>query len=468
MQRRDDAVPELGGGAERRQQHEELGRVGGRGGGRDGSGEAGNGHRAASVTAWNRATAASTTAPAAATTASRSRASDGTQREGALDRVVLDGEPGDEVGRGIRALGGQAEQRAEGLPLGVPLPRGPGVLRHRRRVQRGDESGGPQSVRGEQHGVDGIPLVRHGGGSAGAGDGELADLGAGEERDVASDAGAGGDDRRGGVAEGEHGRAVGVPCAPGVVESELRGRRGPQARRDAGLPLVEREPGADRAAELHREAGRVDDLDRARDRVEPGRDLRAERGRLGVLAERARDREGRAFGVGQFREARARRDEPTASGVEHALRDEHEGGVEDVLARGAVVHAPSRSRVGGLGLRAELCHERDHGHAALARTGEQRVGVERRRREGRRPRPETARGAVGLVGVVGHVAPREHEGALDVDERRQHGVVGCRGGRTAQGLEEPPVERRRRRHRATPSNWRNTVSPSPCRRMSNR
>ena len=38
----------------------------------------------------------------------------------------------------------------------------------------------------------------------------------------------------------------------------------------------------------------------------------------------------------------------------------------------------------------------------------------------------------------------------------------------AQGLEEPPVECRRRVHRAAPSNWRNTVSPSPCRRMSNR
>ena len=200
--------------------------------------------------------------------------------------------------------------------------------------------------------------------------------------------------------------------------------------------------------------------------------MRADRGGLGVLAERARDRDGRAFGVGQPRQALARRDEPAAHGVEHALRDEHEGGVEDVLARGAVVHAPSRSRVGVLGLRAKLCHERDHGHAALARAGEQRVGVERLDAEGVGHGPRLRAGGivgiVGLVGRVGHVAPREHERPLHVDERRQHGVVGCRGGRTAQGLEEPPVERRRRGHRATPSNWRNTVSPSPCRRMSNR
>ena len=196
------------------------------------------------------------------------RTSPGLSREDALDGVAVDRESGDQVGRGIRALErpGAASARS-GVPLGVPLARGPVVLRRPPpRCSVATRPGASQPAAVSSDGVDGVALVRHGRRAAAAARGASSPISVRARNvDVAPDAAEHRDDRGGRVADGEHRRALGVPRATGVVEPELRGSRRPQssASRRAARSSIGCRPVPTAPPSCTGKASRVDDLDRA-------------------------------------------------------------------------------------------------------------------------------------------------------------------------------------------------------------
>ncbi len=232
------------------------------------------------------------------------------------------------------------------------------------------------------------------------------------------------------------GDALGVPRTTGVGETEFRGERGAELGGGARPCRATRSnclAGADRSAELHGEGRAVDGLDGRAHAVEPSGDGDAE----SCSAPRAARACGRSrwcrAPARRARRARCRRSRGAQrASASAALRDQHEGRVEDVLARRAGVHAIARRHrrsprpVRAAARRAgRPAPRRDLAPASRAAAIE-RAGVERQRRWQRRSSSSTR-------------APRANQPAFDLDERREHRVVGGRRCRGAERFEQSPV-----------------------------
>ena len=191
---------------------------------------------------------------------------------------------------------------------------------------------------------DRVALVRHRGRAAGRGLAHLADLGLGEQGDVAR----GLADRAGGDAERAREladpAAQGVPGQDGRVEVELAREAGDD-REGIGADAVER---AGRAAELDGQADAVQVVGGVVEAQHPARGLQAERRRLGLLEQRAADDRRVAMGLGELRRRVGGRAQVAEQRRQRALGHEHRRRVDRVLARRAVVHR----RVGQLPQRA--------------------------------------------------------------------------------------------------------------------
>ena len=307
--------------------------------------------------------------------------------------------------------------------------------------QRGDEARRLLGAAERGDRGDRVALVRHRGRAAGRGLAHLADLGLGEQRDVArglADRARGDAERAGELADPA---AQGVPRDRRHVEAELA--REPADDRAAGPG---RAPSSvpRRAAELRRrQADAVQVVGGVVEAQHPARGLEPERRRLGLLEQRAADDRRVAVALGERRGRVRRRTQVAQQRRQRALGHQHRGGVDRVLARRAVVHG----RVG------QLPQPLDHRPGRvpdLGRFRADRVDVE----------AVELRGGDDRLGVIddARLRLRARERDLEVEQRLQPGAAA----RPA---------RRRRRGRARPrrrQSLKKTVSRSPWRCTSKR
>ena len=115
-------------------------------------------------------------------------------------------------------------------------------------------------------------------------------------------------------------------------------------RHDVGPALAEGCERAGRTAELDRQpvGGNEDELLGLEHAGEPRRRLQAERGGHRVLEQRSRDHRRLAVPIGELGADRGDGCHVGQHGCEGTGGDEHRGGVDDVLARRAVMHVPRR------------------------------------------------------------------------------------------------------------------------------
>ena len=181
-----------------------------------------------------------------------------------------------------------------------------------------------------------VPLLRHGRGDPAGRLGHLADLGLGEQDDVAADLC--GRSRRCRQRRSELGEAlaVRVPGEGRLHEAELLREESDDLER----PVPERCERPGRTAELGCEPlvvhGRESPA-RLERRGQPARRLQPERRRHRLLQERARGHRRRAMGARQLRASCGEPVELREHELRGAARDEHRGRVHDVLARRAQV-----------------------------------------------------------------------------------------------------------------------------------
>ena len=284
---------------------------------------------------------------------------------------------GDPLERVERAAGG-VDQLGDGHKLGLPAAERALVLAERARQQRGHQAG--RAHRGGQ-GLEaghGVALVRHGAGAAHALRRRrlehLADLGLGEQRDVARDLS---DRFRDDRQLGHHPQqlvALVVPHAR-LVQVQAHRQAITHTRALAGEG-VERTDGA---AELdaQRPLARLGEAKpAAMKRRRPARDLQAGRDRRGRLHERPAEHDdpGVASGVaGQT----THRDAQDAVGIgQTGLEAQDQRGVEHVLARRAVVHEGRCPRVGASDVLGQRLDQRNGQRPRPLRFGGQCLGLQ--------------------------------------------------------------------------------------------
>ena len=276
---------------------------------------------------------------------------------------------------------GEAQQLAQRRPLGVPGAVGPLVDGERGGEMQGrPELRRAQRGRADQHGIDRVLLLRHRRRASAGALGELADLGAGEGRDVGGEDSQRVDHLHERVAELGHGPAGRVPRRVGRREPELGrvggGQSGCRGRIAlGGRDLDERGQGAARAAELCGKRGDrgAQALGRPPHPAQPVRRAQADGRRHGVLGQGAGRGDLVAVPGRELREVGLEVLERRVEYGARATRDEDERGVEDVLARGSAVHRRLR-RIGHAV--PEDSDQGDHGVAARhGREGERRAST---------------------------------------------------------------------------------------------
>ena len=280
---------------------------------------------------------------------------------------------------------GAAAEGVQRRPLGVPGAVGALVTGDgRRQVQGRREGRGGEGRAPDEHGEDGVVLVRHRRRAAAALDaglGQLRDLGARQRRDVGGHVPPRVGARHQGVGRtgdrttrGVPGPQLAQPQCLGGDRDELCGDRlrvvEPAQRGELGRCRE----GADSTAELHRQEGPgVDDeVGSIEDAVEPAGGHRAERGRDGVLGERTADHRRRHVPLGEDRRRDDLRAQLVQQPVEDAAQGEHERRVEHVLAGQAAMQPGGAVDAGA---RAEQGDECRHGVARRLGAAGQLVDV---------------------------------------------------------------------------------------------
>ena len=302
------------------------------------------------------------------------------------------------------------------------------------------------------HRDGGVVLVRHRRRAAARALAHLAHLGLGEQDDVARDLRA----RRGGRgerrAELDQRAAVGVPRHRAARPGRARGRRGarPRARASPSTASVPTAPPSCAAQPLAPTRSRPARGPRAAPTSQPAAFspnvvgtacCSSVRPAIGVDAVRPRERARSGLGGSPSH---------AAVGASARLRDEHRGGVDDVLAGRAPVHEPGRLRADR---RADRAHER------LGRVARDAPGP-RRARPRRRGRPAALgdRARPACAGIDAGDRLGVHERPLGVEHGGEPGLVGHGVARAR------PAGRGAR----TSSQGEERGLPSPCRWMSKR
>lgn len=340
----------------------------------------------------------------------------------------------DEPVHGGRGRAGEPCEPPDGGPLRVPPTRGPLVARDGGARHDLQETGRLHRRGGDRDGVDGVLLVGHRRRAAGAREPDLADLLPGEEHGVAGDPPERGDDGRARGRDREHRRPFGVPGPTRVGEPQAAGEAGAElcGARGAARRGVRCRTGADGAAELHGEARGVDGVDRRGDAVEPPGREHAERRGLAVPGERAGDARALPGRVRECGEAAPRGDQGGAARAQRVARDEHERGVDDVLARRAEVQ-PICAEARRVELRTQRRHECHHRHPVTLDARRERPAVDGTRIERVRLRVQR---------LAEHVAPRSQHRPLDLHHRGEHGVVVGAGAVGRARIQQSPVGHR--------------------------
>ena len=243
----------------------------------------------------------------------------------------VDLETGDGVSGGRCRSAGECERAGERLPLGVPAAYGALVLVSELAEQDSGVRVGQARTRHREGRADGIALLRHRRGSSARRLSDLAHLALREEHDVATDLC--GRSRRSVQCRAElcDALAVRVPREHGLPEPELlcvepgdleclvpeSGERPCSATELGCEPLVSH--GDESPARLE-------------NRDEPACRLEPERRRHRLLEEGARSHRRRAVGTGERGTSVGEPVELREHECDGAARDEHRGGVDDVLA----------------------------------------------------------------------------------------------------------------------------------------